>query len=103
MEHKWYIGQDIVCIKDHNGLEFKVGDTFTIKGLISSLCKCCDVFIDIGRLEPGWSLGGMCSVCNTIVKGHNGIWHFKEIYFAPLDQDISELVNILSNPIEEFV
>lgn len=95
----WYIGQDIVAIKEHSQNKFKKGDTFTIKGLKISECKCKNVSIDIGI--KGYSDLCHCNACNFHFKNQSrdGIWWFSETRFAPLDS----LVNTeeIQNLIEE--
>jgi hypothetical protein len=100
MSHKWYIGQPIVAIKNSNCGRIKKGQEFTIKGLMGSICKCGDVLIDIGLRSDhdGWG----CFTCNTFRYSNNNYWK-KERLFAPMDIDISELTDILKEPIKEFI
>ena len=91
----WYIGQDIVAIKDHTGGLFKRGDEFKIKGLCESPCKCKSrikgaILIDIGYTDSRYS-GTQCISCGLV---HNEFW-FREYRFAPLDpikEAISQLM-----------
>jgi hypothetical protein len=95
---KWYIGQEIVAIENHSQGAFKKGDTFIVKGLQNSHCKCGGkVIIDIGLLHD--SIFMVCPACYTFYKSMNK-WWFSEKMFAPLDYDISELTDILEKPIE---
>lgn len=91
----WYIGQDIVAIKDHDQGGFKMGDEFKIKGLSSSFCKCNYILIDIG-VNPlvNHSNYSRCSNCDSRIYTAN-IWWFSERKFAPLEpmrEAISELI-----------
>lgn len=91
----WYIGQPIVAIKDSNCGKIKKGQEFIIKGLMSTFCKCKIMHIDVG-LEA--DMGRIqCLTCMTKWKSRI-LWKREEL-FAPLDQDISELTEILENPI----
>ena len=99
MSNKWYIGQPIVVIKNSSCGNIKKGQEFTIKGLMS-FCKCNDIIIDVGLLT-NYNLIG-CDDCNGEVKSNGILWK-SEILFAPLDQDISELTDILKESIKEFI
>lgn len=91
---KWYIGQPIVAIRNHSRGDFKKGDEFTIVSLMQAECRCKNVLIDIGiRCDY---LGIVdCEDCGGVSeKGTNINW-YDEVCFAPLDTDISELIEIL--------
>ena len=89
----WYIGQDIVAVRDHSNGRFKRGDEFKIKGLKEGLCACGDngnILIDIGLNDPKLK-GTRCFKCGI---SSNGFW-YKEGWFTPLDpikEAISELM-----------
>lgn len=90
----WYIGQDIVAVRDHRKGIFKRGDEFKIKALRGSSCKCNDIEIDIGeRLEDCDIM--TCRICSTLIIEKTTIWWFSDLNFAPLDpikEAISELM-----------
>lgn len=94
----WYIGQPIVAIRNHSQGIFKKGDEFTIKGLKQG---CCSIRIDIGityNLQKFCNLT-KCGICNKItIDSDNKFW-FSETCFAPLDINISELTDILKEPV----
>ena len=94
---KWYIGQEIVCIKAYEKAGLKVGKTYTIHGLMISQCKCKHVEIDVGVTNYGY---GRCVTCKYTQKKPTHIWWFNESIFAPIDFDISELTDILEKPKE---
>jgi len=83
----WYIGQPIVAIRTHTQGDFKKGEEFQIKALTAG-CKCgnSSILIDIGLRKAT-----KCNSCDTYHWGS----FYKEVSFAPLDQDISELTEIL--------
>jgi hypothetical protein len=94
---KWYIGQEIVAIDSHEDGHFRKGDTFIIKGLQSSFCKCHSTLIDINMKTTNRFC--YCGYCNVCFK-NNGIAWFSDKRFTPIDYDISELTDILEKPIE---
>jgi len=91
----WYIGQDIVAVRDHIDGEYKAGDEFKIKGLCESPCKCKSrikgaILIDIGYTDSRYS-GTRCLTCGLV---HDKFW-FREYCFAPLEpikEAISQLM-----------
>lgn len=91
---KWYIGQPIVAIRNHTKGKFKKGDEFTIKGLRTSNCYCPETEIDIGFLKE-FNISSCPSCKKEWVENTNQSW-FSEKSFAPLDVDISELTEILT-------
>lgn len=95
---KWYIGQEIVCIKTHTQGVFKKGETYTIKGIIE---RCgCGVLLDIGFKATNYIGENVkCPDCGGIYL-KSSIWYFKSTSFAPIDFDISELTDILEKPKE---
>jgi hypothetical protein len=91
----WYIGQPIVAIRNHSQGAFRKNQEFKICGLRVCPCGCKSVNIDIGRRSGNeW----LCLASNYTEK--TPVWWFNEGNFAPLDQDISELTEILEQPIE---
>lgn len=95
----WYIGQEIVCIRTHSQRKVIYGKTYVIKGLRETSCKCNYVLIDIGiRISFSKSFCYRCGDLNFA----DSIGYFNEILFAPLDQDISELTEILEQPIKQI-
>ena len=101
----WYIGQEIICVKNQiNGLLTK-GKVYTIKSLCESRCNCpgVDIYVGIHADRVRWSPNVRCTVC--LFEGTQpdmALWT-NEKYFAPLDQDISELTEILENSNKETV
>ncbi len=97
----WFIGQEIVCIKNHSALVVKEGDVLTIKSLTIGLCKCSHVWIDVGKYIPSTfdQSREKCLICGYIFNTDRTLW-FIEKLFAPLDSlaDISELTEVLNQP-----
>jgi hypothetical protein len=87
---KWYIGQPIVAIKNHVDGIFKNGDEFVIQGLKTQPC-CGRVTIYIGIQTSH----GICECVCGIKSPNDNYWDSKN--FAPLDVDISELTELLTN------
>ena len=91
----WYIGQPIVAIKNHPQGAFTKGQEFVIKSLRTSSCKCNEIEIDIGMTEEvAHTLSR--SGCGQVVLDKRSTWWFSDKRFAPLDTDISELTELLT-------
>ena len=100
MSNKWYIGQEIVCIKKHSKNAVKLGEIYKIKGLSNSKCKCShDVLIDVGI--AGTSNIGRCKNCNTVYNKSQEIWWLSEVLFAPLEYNQDEINRVLEITIKE--
>lgn len=93
----WYIGQDIVAIKNHSQGAFKEGDVFTIKGLRGSQCQCNKIQIDIGKTKD--SEKQCCGRCGASWINDTSAWWFDEIIFTPLDSLVNN--DEIQNLIEE--
>jgi len=87
----WYIGQPVVVIKDHSLGTFKKGQEFTIHGIKNSFCRCNENIINVGISTRHIHIS--CKYCG-IKRLNDGF--YSEKLFAPLDQDISELTEILN-------
>jgi len=88
---KWYIGQPIVAIRNHSQGIFKKGQEFSISGIRLCPCGCNMIQIDISiKSGTEWE----CD--KSKYREHTAIWWLSERNFAPLDQDISELTEILT-------
>ena len=111
----WYVNQEIVCIENHSKRIVKEGELFTIRAIKKNECyKCFDGLVfDVGiksdmRAKDGSfiPLGAMmqCNSSHGIIHFQDGIYWLSEKLFKPLDElaDISELTEILSQPIEEL-
>ena len=104
MNNKFYIGQDVVCIKTHSKGIVKEGEVFTIKALSSCYCRCSNVRVDVGIKIP-IRIGALvfCPVCLDTNKLSiaDGAWWLDERLFKPLDSlvNIGELTEVLSEPL----
>ena len=96
MSNKWYIGQEIVCIKTHSHKVVKSGEIFTIKNL--SICGCKTILIDVGIITT--SKNGICGVCNSNYELFN-TWWLSERLFAPLEYNQDEINRVLEMTIKE--
>lgn len=98
----WYIGQDIVVIKDHRDKVVVEGEVYTIRGIRPSICRCKEYELDIGKNTGHKET--YCSKCYGTGES-NGIYWLSEKLFQPLDSlsDISELKEIVENPEPLFV
>ena len=87
----WYIGQPIVAIRDHSASNFKKGQEFIIHGIKKSFCGCSNILINIGISTNHTHI--RCTYCG---KRELNDSYYSENCFAPLDQDISQLTEILN-------
>lgn len=86
----FYIGQEVVAIKDHSQGLFKKGDEFIIKDLQKADCKCSHYIVDIGMTT--YAEYGHCGQCNTSISIKNNTAWFNDICFAP-KIDLSEFTS----------
>lgn len=99
----WYIGQDIVCVKNHSDGVVKEGQTFTVMGIKIFECpKCAGVVINVGiaaNNTPGCRV--KCFPHNSIIFINDGKFWLNETLFKPLDElvNISELTEVLNEPV----
>lgn len=94
---KWYIGQPIVAIRNHDKGRFSKGQEFVVDGIKRSFCNCKGVLLDIGFAATTQKI--KCYKCECVFQVNDGINWMHERNFAPLDQDISELTEILEQPL----
>lgn len=87
----WYIGQPILAIKNSRCGNIKKGQEFIIKGLAATMCDCKVIHIDVGLKIDAKRI--RCSTCK-LAWNSEILWESEKL-FAPLDQDISELTEIL--------
>lgn len=75
---RFYIGQEIVAIRDHSRGVFKNGDEFVIEGIEQG---CCGINLNIGipADRPMW----YCSGCNVTGLNIDGVYWFDSRCFAP--------------------
>jgi hypothetical protein len=99
MQYKFYIGQDIVAIKDHSQGRFKEGDIHIVKALREGFCNCVSLLIDIGVMD-NISIN-RCTKCRTTISDNKNTTWFGANYFKPLDEltNIDELKEVLNKPI----
>lgn len=82
----FYVGQEIVAIKDHPGLGlYKKGDEFIVNAIYKG---CCEWMIDIGI--PKMRLA-KCFICNTI-KEDDGFFGVRN--FAPKHNLLGEFISM---------
>jgi hypothetical protein len=94
---KWYIGQEIVCIKTHSQGAVKSGEIYTIKALSS--CKCNLIMIDVGIKSIDGKYG-RCALCGIIYPLFDA-WLISERLFAPLEYNQEEIEKLLENTLLE--
>lgn len=96
---KWYIGQEIVCIKSHSKNVVIKGEVFTIQGLKNANCKCNEIEIDIGKIFENTTATGLyrCTHCNNVFQDTTSIWWMSEVLFAPLEYNQNAINELLEN------
>ena len=102
MSDKWYIGQEIVCVRTHSRGIVKSGEIYKIVGLSTSKCKCSNLkLIDVG--VKATADFGRCGICDTRYPKIKDAWWLGEILFAPLEYDQNEIEKLLEIKIEEKI
>ena len=81
----FYIGQNVVAIRDHKFGLFKEGDKFTVLNIKKSFCGCCSQLIDIGKERKFDSDIFYCSICEKESAISGLIAWFGSYNFAPLE------------------
>jgi len=94
---KWYIGQPIVAIRNSKSGDVVKGKDYVIKAIITPECNCKELGFDIGIKSN--SIKSVCADCGLSFFNLSGFLYKGETMFAPLDQDISELTEILKQPL----
>lgn len=97
----FYVGQDVVCVKNYPEAGLIKDSLHVAKGLKDGICNCVKLLIDVGIRVSGGIIA--CQNCNTISNSEpDNIWWIASEYFKPLDEltDISELTEVLE---EELV
>lgn len=88
----FYIGQEIVAIKDHSQGAFKKGDEFIVTDCYRNNCKCKMWGVTIGINHTTSSHN--CTACNTYnLTNLSKEWFFNVTCFAPKIQ-LSEFVSL---------
>jgi hypothetical protein len=95
------IGDEIVAIKTHSQLRFEEGQIFICKALKKCSCGCGNPVVDIGLMRQ--NLYYLCSTSNKKILDPISNYFFNAFTFKKLDDlvDISELTEILEQPIEQ--
>lgn len=87
----FYVGQEIVAIRDHSQGAFKKGDEFKVTSIKKSLCGCNLWLVTIGILAPT-KPATKCRRCGAIT-GYHVEWLFGTDNFAP-KIEIGEFVSM---------
>lgn len=94
------IGQKIVCVKTQSEGLIKKGETYTIKDIMISPCRCKRIWLTINI--NGFSNYVECGDCGKAYK-NNGSWKFDAKLFRPIDdlynKEIKELTEVLNEPV----
>jgi hypothetical protein len=100
-ENRFYIGQDVVALKDMCSGYVIDGSVYPIKGLRATFCRCATVLLDVGANGNSDTIS--CPRCNVTIKNSENIWWLHCDNFAPLDSlcNIEELTEVLTEPLFE--
>ncbi len=78
----FYVGQELVAIKDHEDGYFKKGDEFNVITIQKSNCKCPGWDVSVGLLCR--TVMQHCSVCMSMdLETQSGFALFHSTNFAP--------------------
>lgn len=91
METNFYVGQEVVAIRDHSKGAFKKGDEFVIQGVKKG---CCCLELNVG-IKTNHSLM-KCRYCGKITANDN---YYQASSFAP-KQQLSETTY---NDVQEWI
>ena len=84
--NKFYVGQEVLCIKTHSGGEVIKGEKYIING-IKRGCEHTNLLLDIGKASE--TTRNKCRYCNY---SHIDIILWFSCYlFSPIDNELSEL------------
>lgn len=108
MSYNFYIGQDVVAVRDSAYGAFKKDELFTIIGLRSAICTCNHIEVDIGKMVHipiGCIAKSVCNACNANIVDNSEIHWLSARNFAPLDEltNIDELKEVLEQPIYQVL
>jgi hypothetical protein len=80
----FYVGQEVVCIKDHSKGTVKKGQCYTILSIEKG---CCTWIVDVGVPNIDKSPNCLCTYCGTRLMGVNKYTlKTSSDLFAPKDQ-----------------
>lgn len=91
----WCIGMPVVALGSSSDGDRIKGKVYTIVGLRQCVCKCGGVELDVNIRDYDDYDFLKCSICLHEEPYMSVVWQL-ERHFAPLDQDISELTEILT-------
>lgn len=92
MENKFYVGQEVLCIKTHpNGVVVR-WNKYTVMGIRRSRCPACGILLDVGITEGFPEDMGMASHCEHGLdhRPYDNIWWLGSFRFIPIDNTLSE-------------
>lgn len=94
MDHKFHVGQQVICIKSHSKGIVKKGQIKEIQAIKKGPCKCAPIVIDVGipGNAPIGELVLVCHPCN-LSQQSDAVWWVNAALFAPLpdEQELSDV------------
>jgi hypothetical protein len=88
MEPLFYVGQDVVALKDNHQGFFKKGDEFKVLDIFPAPCKCKQYVVQVLDYSLEKDIRAMCTVCGTDIRPK--VVFFDQYDFAPL-QEIGDM------------
>ncbi len=83
----FYVGQEVIGIKDHSQGYIKKGEHYTISGIMSG-CKCTKNVVTVAEIAGNNRFSG-CNHCNHFFS-ETGIW-LSEKLFAPIQTEFQSV------------
>lgn len=85
----FYVGQKVVAVANHQKRMFKIGEQFTIMGIVPSRCKCSGWEVDIGIVSNSYR--GHCTDCNGFYSTNDLIYWFDAASFVPFHENFQSI------------
>lgn len=86
--NRFYVGQEVVCVKTHSKGYVNEGSHYTIMALSTGVCSCSSVIVDVGiKLQENHV--SRCGVHRAYAPKNGNVW-FSEKLFAPLQTQSEE-------------
>lgn len=80
-QQKFYVGQKVVCVKDHSHGFIKRGQVFTVTGIN----YCCEFNVEINHCSG--RIGHRCTKCSATISSST----YGQQLFAPYDPPAIEI------------
>jgi hypothetical protein len=89
--------EEVMCVDASEVSSLKEGEIYSITAMQKCICGCGSTVLDVGIVSPNPK--SICLVSRRIIENETTVWWFRASRFAPIDTDISELTEVLTQPI----